>query len=139
MRFDFISQESSRSHAVFTIIVEHAEYDAAGESVVTIGKLRMVDLAGSERYIQQACMLLYICYNTDSKFGDYRLDIDAQNRQQEETKNINVSLHAFGKVHVFNLNLCHVSSVQFKRKCRSTLLIIVAHAKFSHQMYMGSL
>lgn len=44
-----ISQESSRSHAVFTIIVEHAEYDAAGESIVTIGKLRMVDLAGSER------------------------------------------------------------------------------------------
>ena len=44
-----ISQESSRSHAVFTIIVEHAEYDATGESIVTIGKLRMVDLAGSER------------------------------------------------------------------------------------------
>ena len=43
------SQESSRSHAVFTIIVEHAEYDSMGESTVTIGKLRMVDLAGSER------------------------------------------------------------------------------------------
>lgn len=43
-------QESSRSHAVFTIIVEHAEYDTMGESIVTIGKLRMVDLAGSERY-----------------------------------------------------------------------------------------
>ena len=42
-------QESSRSHAVFTIIVEHAEYDASGESIITIGKLRMVDLAGSER------------------------------------------------------------------------------------------
>ena len=46
-----IMQESSRSHAVFTIIVEHAEYDTLGESIVTIGKLRMVDLAGSERYV----------------------------------------------------------------------------------------
>lgn len=43
-------QESSRSHAVFTIIVEHAEYDGSGGSVVTIGKLRLVDLAGSERW-----------------------------------------------------------------------------------------
>ena len=34
---------------MFTIIVEHAEYDSSGGSVVTIGKLRMVDLAGSER------------------------------------------------------------------------------------------
>jgi len=34
---------------VFTVIVEHAEYDSSGGSVVTIGKLRMVDLAGSER------------------------------------------------------------------------------------------
>lgn len=49
-RIDFLMQESSRSHAVFTIIVEHAEYDTMGESIVTIGKLRMVDLAGSERY-----------------------------------------------------------------------------------------
>ncbi len=45
-------QESSRSHAVFTIIVEHAEYDQdSGGSVVTIGKLRLVDLAGSEKYV----------------------------------------------------------------------------------------
>ena len=54
-------QESSRSHAVFTIIVEHAEYDTMGESIVTIGKLRMVDLAGSERYI------LFILY-CDNEF-----------------------------------------------------------------------
>ncbi|XP_064386094.1 uncharacterized protein LOC135334732 isoform X2 [Halichondria panicea] len=71
-----MNKESSRSHAVFTIIVEHAEHQAdSGGSVVTIGKLRLVDLAGSER-----------------------LDIDAQSKQQEETKNINVSLHTFGKV-----------------------------------------
>lgn len=70
-----MNKESSRSHAVFTIVVEHAEYDDSGASTVTIGKLRMVDLAGSER-----------------------LDTEAQIRQQEETKNINVSLHTFSKV-----------------------------------------
>ena len=42
-------QESSRSHAVFTIIVEHATYDGTGGNTVTIGKLRLVDLAGSEK------------------------------------------------------------------------------------------
>ncbi|KAL5506186.1 hypothetical protein EMCRGX_G007780 [Ephydatia muelleri] len=71
------NKDSSRSHAVFTIIVEHAQYDSSGGSgsVITIGKMRMVDLAGSER-----------------------LDTDAESKQQEETKNINVSHHTFGKV-----------------------------------------
>lgn len=44
-------QESSRSHAVFTIIVEHSLADEDGSgSTVTVGKLRLVDLAGSEKY-----------------------------------------------------------------------------------------
>ena len=42
-------QESSRSHAVFTIIIEHANDDEHGGLLVTVGKLRLVDLAGSER------------------------------------------------------------------------------------------
>lgn len=46
----FSLQESSRSHAVFTIIIEHGKDDSCGGMVVTIGKLRLVDLAGSERY-----------------------------------------------------------------------------------------
>ena len=44
------TQESSRSHAVFTIIVEHSLADEDGSgSTVTVGKLRLVDLAGSEK------------------------------------------------------------------------------------------
>ena len=43
-------QESSRSHAIFTIIVEHAQSTTDGGNIVTIGKLRLADLAGSERY-----------------------------------------------------------------------------------------
>jgi kinesin family protein 3/17 len=70
-----MNKESSRSHAVFTIIVEHARHYEEEGSVVTVGKLRLVDLAGSER-----------------------LDVDAESKLQEETKNINVSLHNFSKV-----------------------------------------
>lgn len=48
-----LMQESSRSHAVFTIIVEHSLADEDGSgSTVTVGKLRLVDLAGSEKYIR---------------------------------------------------------------------------------------
>lgn len=41
-----MNKESSRSHAVFTIVVERS-----GGNRVTIGKLRLVDLAGSERFV----------------------------------------------------------------------------------------
>lgn len=50
MYYALCLQESSRSHAVFTVIVEHAECDGSGGNIVTIGKLRLVDLAGSERW-----------------------------------------------------------------------------------------
>ena len=40
---------SSRSHSIFTIYVETAEKDEAGEQRITAGKLNLVDLAGSER------------------------------------------------------------------------------------------
>lgn len=49
--YTLLFQESSRSHAVFTIILEHEEYSSGGGRVVTIGKLRLVDLAGSERCV----------------------------------------------------------------------------------------
>ena len=72
--FFFSFQFSSRSHAVFTIVVEHSERGEGGSSVVTVGKLRLVDLAGSERF-----------------------EADAKYKHQEETKNINTSLYMFGK------------------------------------------
>ena len=50
MYYALCLQESSRSHAVFTVIVEHAECDGSGGNIVTIGKLRLMDLAGSERW-----------------------------------------------------------------------------------------
>ncbi|KAH8051155.1 hypothetical protein JL722_10851 [Aureococcus anophagefferens] len=40
---------SSRSHAIFTIIVERAETDEVRGEHITVGKLNLVDLAGSER------------------------------------------------------------------------------------------
>lgn len=44
-----MNEHSSRSHTVFTIIVESSMTDKEGETHVKVGKLNMVDLAGSER------------------------------------------------------------------------------------------
>ncbi|KAI6655252.1 Kinesin-like protein KIF3A [Oopsacas minuta] len=68
-----MNKESSRSHAVFTIVIERS--GGSYRSRVTIGKLRLVDLAGSERF-----------------------DIEAKDKHLTETKNINTSLTTFGKV-----------------------------------------
>ena len=42
-----LNQQSSRSHAIFTLTVE--SQDASLESSLTVSKLQLVDLAGSER------------------------------------------------------------------------------------------
>lgn len=43
-----MNQSSSRSHSIFTIVVECAESDDRGDHI-RVGKLNLVDLAGSER------------------------------------------------------------------------------------------
>lgn len=43
-----MNQTSSRSHSIFTIIVECAHSDERG-SHIRVGQLNLVDLAGSER------------------------------------------------------------------------------------------
>lgn len=40
---------SSRSHSIFTIIIENSSVDSTGETHYRMGKLNLVDLAGSER------------------------------------------------------------------------------------------
>lgn len=44
-----MNQESSRSHAIFSITVESSELVEGGMQHVRMGKLQLVDLAGSER------------------------------------------------------------------------------------------
>lgn len=44
-----MNAESSRSHSIFTIIVEVNEKDEQGKDHIKAGKLNLVDLAGSER------------------------------------------------------------------------------------------
>lgn len=73
-----MNRTSSRSHAVFTMIIEHSEVKD-GETIVTIGKLNLVDLAGSERIKSTGIT------NADGK-------------RMDEAKKINSSLTAFGKV-----------------------------------------
>lgn len=43
-----MNQTSSRSHSIFTIVVECAEMNGQGDHI-RVGKLNLVDLAGSER------------------------------------------------------------------------------------------
>merc|ERR1711977_342951 len=67
---------SSRSHAIFTIIVECAEVDEKRGEHIKVGKLNLVDLAGSER---------------QSKTG-------ATGHRLKEATKINLSLSALGNV-----------------------------------------
>lgn len=71
-----MNAESSRSHSIFTIVVETSEKGADGEQHIRVGKLNLVDLAGSERA---------------SKTG-------ATGKQLVEGSKINLSLTALGNV-----------------------------------------
>mmetsp|Transcript_31214 Transcript_31214/g.62040 ORF Transcript_31214/g.62040 Transcript_31214/m.62040 type:complete len:532 (+) Transcript_31214:131-1726(+) len=70
-----MNQTSSRSHSIFTIVVEVGQSDARGDHI-RVGKLNLVDLAGSER---------------QSKTG-------ATGDRLKEANNINLSLTALGNV-----------------------------------------
>ncbi|KPA79716.1 putative kinesin [Leptomonas pyrrhocoris] len=71
-----LSELSSRSHAIFTIVVEAMEGDEASPLAYRFGKLHIVDLAGSEK-IRLA---------------------GVTGQRLEETKSINKSLHELGNV-----------------------------------------
>ena len=73
-----MNERSSRSHCIFTIIVENSTKDDTGEHIKK-GKLNLVDLAGSER---------------TSKIKD----VNGVEGLQAETIHINLSLTALGKV-----------------------------------------
>jgi hypothetical protein len=51
---------SSRSHSIFTIVVECAQSDERGDHI-RVGKLNLVDLAGSERQSKVRCALQRRC------------------------------------------------------------------------------
>jgi hypothetical protein len=44
-----MNQTSSRSHSIFTVVIECCSVDTSGQEHFRVGKLNMVDLAGSER------------------------------------------------------------------------------------------
>ena len=71
-----MNKGSSRSHSVFTIIVECCSKDDKGKEHIRVGKLNLVDLAGSER---------------QAKTG-------ATGERLKEATKINLSLSALGNV-----------------------------------------
>ena len=73
-----MNERSSRSHCIFTIIVENSTRDDAGEHIKK-GKLNLVDLAGSERISKKK-------------------DVYGVEGLQAETIHTNLSLKALGKI-----------------------------------------
>ena len=71
-----MNQGSSRSHAVFCVVIESQSLDEPGVEHIRVGKLNLVDLAGSER---------------QSKTG-------ATGERLKEATKINLSLSALGNV-----------------------------------------
>lgn len=71
-----MNNESSRSHSIFTIIIECCEVGVDGADHIRVGKMNLVDLAGSER---------------QSKTG-------ASGDTLKEATKINMSLSALGNV-----------------------------------------
>nr|CAB3259105.1 kinesin-like protein KIF3A [Phallusia mammillata] len=47
-----MNEQSSRSHAIFTVTIECSEKGLDGQQHVRVGKLHLVDLAGSERQVK---------------------------------------------------------------------------------------
>ena len=53
---------SSRSHSIFTVVVECAEV-IGKETKIRVGKLNLVDLAGSERQSKvSVCYKMLVCF-----------------------------------------------------------------------------
>jgi kinesin family member 3B len=71
-----MNQTSSRSHSIFTIVVETSDIGIDGKPHFTVGKLNLVDLAGSERQAKT----------------------QAQGQRLKEATKINLSLSALGNV-----------------------------------------
>ena len=123
---------SSRSHALFSIIVEHSEVSTVTKKkIITIGKLNLVDLAGSERVKESG----------------------AEGERLGEACKINSSLSALGKV-ILSLTTrgkgaLHVPYRETKitfllrdslgGNCRTTLITNVTPAAPNYSETLGTL
>ena len=129
-----MNQASSRSHAVFTVIIERSVTDGdTGEAEVTIATLNLIDLAGSERVNTRA-----------------DVDLNASGRL-DEAKNINSSLSTFGKVvmaltsrsdtHVpyRDSKLTRILQDSIGGNCKTTLITTVTPSTASYGETLNSL
>jgi hypothetical protein len=126
-----LSELSSRSHAIFQIIVEMTEGSPEDPTGYRIGKLNIVDLAGSEKVRQTG----------------------VTGARLEETKKINWSLHELGNVisaltdtsrrdrHVpyRNSKLTHVLTDSLGGNCKTTLIACISPALDSYNESLSTL
>ena len=106
-----MNTRSSRSHAVFTIILRKTTQEPTGAESVTMSKLHLVDLAGSER---------------NKKTG-------AKGLRFKESVNINKGLLALGNVITALGDPSKKGSHVPYRQSRITRLLQVLTCSFNHQ------
>lgn len=126
-----MSELSSRSHAIFQIVVEILEGDREAPRSFKVGKLNIVDLAGSEKVRATG----------------------VTGQRLEETKKINWSLHQLGNVisaltdpnrrdpHIpyRNSKLTHLLTDSLGGNCKTTLIACISPAFESYQESLSTL
>jgi hypothetical protein len=126
-----MSELSSRSHAMFIVIVEVMEGDESNPHSYKFGKLNIVDLAGSEKVRQTG----------------------VTGQRLEETKKINWSLHELGNViaaltdpkrrekHIPFRNSCLTSALRdsLGGNCKTTLIACISPALDAYSESLSTL
>ena len=87
-----MNQDSSRSHSIFTIVIESSAEGSDGSRHIRAGKLNLVDLAGSERQSKTGA--------TGDRLKEVRLSCSVLQSLDSHIKatKINLSLSALGNV-----------------------------------------
>lgn len=96
-----MNQQSSRSHAVFTITVETSEPNPDGSLHIRVGKLNLVDLAGYVEEFSSHSNLVQLLINNSLIHlcsSERQSKTGATGQRLKEATKINLSLTALGNV-----------------------------------------
>ena len=125
-----INAKSSRSHAIFTMIVECVDARANGSTVTTAGKVNFVDLAGSERLSRSTSG----SSNSSSEARDAAEEARSNNLALHYLENVIVALRdrrASNRGHVpyRNSTLTSVLRDSLGGNCRTAFILTASMAR----------